>query len=134
MILNAYFLRCLYNCSLLHFNAHSILSYIDLIPSQKLFKSIYFIPKTSFQMRILFIFLSNLAGKEAETLASALVRRSYGNSSLCKWYDILVGKSADDFNELNKAFGHLLKSTGVADMETFLDIEVSHGKIGYPFS
>jgi len=85
-------------------------------------------------MRILFIFLSNLAGKEAETLTNALVKRSYGNSSLCKWYDILVGKSADDFNELNKAFGHLLKSTGVADMETFLDIEVSHGKIGYPFS
>ena len=73
-------------------------------------------------MRILFIFLSNLAGKESEKLP---VKKADG--------DILVGKSADDFNELNKAFGHLLKSTGVADMETFLDIEVRHAEIGYPF-
>lgn len=42
--------------------------------------------------------------------------------------NVLVGKSADDFNELNKAFGHLLKSTGVVDMENFLDIEVNGDK------
>ena len=72
-------------------------------------------------MRILFLFLSNLAGKETEKLPVKIDS------------DILVGKSADDFNELNKAFGHLLKSTGVADMETFLNIEVRHAEIGYPF-
>ena len=72
-------------------------------------------------MRILFIFLSNLAGKETKKLS---VQEADG--------DILVGKSAHDFNELNKAFGHLLKSTGVADMETFLDIEVSQAEIGHP--
>ena len=68
-------------------------------------------------MRILFLFLSNLAGKETEKLPVKIDS------------DILVGKSADDFNELNKAFGHLLKSTGVADMENFLDIEVNHRQL-----
>ena len=42
-----------------------------------------------------------------------------------------MGKTAHDFTELNKAFGHLLKSTGVANMENFLDIEVRHVRLTF---
>ena len=40
-----------------------------------------------------------------------------------------MSKTVKDFNELNKSFGNLLLATGVANMETFLDIEVRCGKM-----